>query len=121
MRSSVVVLGFLAAALCCGQNQQPNPQNATTAVVRAFDTHNIVMFGEAHACKEEYAWLRDLVATPAFANRVDDIVMETGNSLYQKSVDRYIAGDDIPLDQVQPAWRNVIGWIGPPSPVYESL
>lgn len=121
MRSNLFSLGFLAAALCVGQNQQPNPQNATIAVVRAFDTHNIVMFGEAHACKEEYAWLRDLVATPAFADRVDDIVMEVGNSLYQKSVDRYIAGEDIPIAQVQLAWRNMIGWYGPPSPVYESF
>src|SRR5580700_11219640 len=106
MRSMIACLGILTAALASAQTQQPKPQNATTAVVRAFDTHNIVMFGEAHACKELYAWLRDLVATPAFSDRVDDIVMEAGNSLYQKSVDRYIAGDDLPLAQVQPAWRN---------------
>jgi hypothetical protein len=41
--------------------------------------------------------LRELVAAPEFADRVDDIVMEVGNSLYQQSVDRYIAGENIPL------------------------
>ena len=115
----LLLLGF--SALCAGQNPPPKPQNATAAVLRAFDNHNIVMFGEYHACKQEYQWLRELVGTPEFADRVDDIVVEFGNSLYQKSVDRYIAGEDIPLAQVQQAWRNVAGAIGPPSPVYESF
>lgn len=114
---NLILLGLIA--LCCGQTQQPKPQNATTAVLRAFDNHNIVLFGEYHACKQEHEWLRALISTPEFADRVDDIVVEFGNSLYQKSVDRYIAGDDIPFAQVQPAWRNVAGAIGPPSPVYE--
>jgi hypothetical protein len=119
MRSNLVSLGFLLAALCFGQNQQPNPQNATTAVVRAFDNHNIVMFGENHGVKQEYEWLRELVGTPEFAERVDDIVVEIGNSLYQKSVDRYIAGEDIPFAQVRKAWRDTVGFM--PSPVYESF
>lgn len=79
------------------------------------------MFGEIHGNKQEYEWLRSLVATPEFANRVDDIVVEFGNSLYQKSVDRYVSGEDVPLEQVQKAWRNLVGAIGPPSPVYESF
>lgn len=107
---------LLGLTLCDGQT---SPQNATAAVLRAFDNHNIVMFGEYHGCKQEHEWLRSLISTPEFAGRVDDIVVEFGNSLYQKSVDRYIAGDDIPFAQVQQAWRNVAGAIGPPSPVYE--
>ena len=95
----------------------PNPQDATAAVLRAFGTHNIVIIGETHGNKQEYEWLRLLVGTPEFADRVDDIVMEFGNSLYQKSVDRYIAGEDVPVQQVQKAWRNTVGAIGAPSPV----
>jgi hypothetical protein len=97
---------------------QGKPEGATEAVVRAFETHDVVMFGEFHGNKQEYEWLRALVATPAFAERVNDIVLEYGNSLYQKSVDRYVAGEDVPLEQVQKAWRNLVGAIGPPSPVY---
>ncbi len=104
-----------------GAQGSPQVENATTAVVRAFETHDIVMFGEVHGNKQEYEWLRSLVATPEFADRVDDIVVEFGNSLYQKSVDRYVSGEDVPLEQVQKAWRNLVGAIGPPSPVYASL
>jgi hypothetical protein len=60
-------------------------------------------------------------ANPNFADRVNDIVMEFGNSLYQESVDRYVSGDDIPLEQVQGAWRDTVASVGPPSPVYASL
>jgi hypothetical protein len=101
----------------CSAQHDPKPKNATAAVLQAFETHNIVILGEIHGNKQEYEWLRSLVATPEFADRVDDIVMEVGNSLYQKSVDRYIAGEDVPMEQVQKAWRNTVGWIGPPSPV----
>jgi hypothetical protein len=100
---------------------EPNPQDATRATIAAFDAHNIVMFGETHGNKQEHEWLRILISTPEFGDRVDDIVVEFGNSLYQKSVDRYVAGEDVPLEQVRKAWRNVIGAIGPPSPVYEQF
>ena len=97
---------------------QVEPQDATQAMIQAISAHQIVMFGETHGNKQEYEWLCKLVKTPAFADRVDDIVVEFGNSLYQKTVDRYIAGEDIPQAQVEKAWRNMIGAVGPVSPVY---
>jgi hypothetical protein len=103
---------FFLCGTITGAQQNPRPENATKAIVRAFETHDIVMLGEFHGNKQLYEWLRQLVATPAFADRVDDIVMEFGNSLYQKSVDEYVSGKDVPLEQVQKAWRNTVGGIG---------
>jgi hypothetical protein len=97
---------------------QPHVEDATAAMIAAIDAHQIVMFGETHGNKQEYEWLCALVKTPKFADRVDDVVVEFGNSLYQKTVDRYVAGEDLPREQVQKAWRNVIGAVGPVSPVY---
>ena len=116
----LATIWFVLSSICRAQSN-PKPENATAAVVGAFETHDIIMFGEIHGNKQEYEWLRSLVATREFAARVDDIVVETDNSLYQKSVDRYVSGEDVPLEQVQKAWRNVVGVIGPPSPVYASL
>lgn len=101
-----------------GMDGQPKPQDATPAILQAFNTHDIVMLGENHGVKQEYEWLDKLVATPAFDDRVDDIVVEFGNSLYQKTVDRYVAGEDVPLAQIEKAWRNMVGSVGPVSPVY---
>lgn len=120
---SLLVFASLLPGLTAACSAQVNArvEGANVAVVRALETHDIVMFGEIHGNKQEYAWLRSLVGTPEFADQVDDIVVEFGNSLYQKSVDRYVSGEDVPMEQVQKAWRNLVGAVGPPSPVYASL
>ena len=112
---------LLCLSPVCSAQGNPKPEDATRAVLGAFESHDIVMFGEIHGNKQEYAWLRSLVATPEFADLVDDLVVEYGNSLYQKSVDRHVSGEAVPLEQVEKAWRNLVGAIGPPSPVYGSF
>jgi len=111
---------LLALASVCAAQANPIPTNPTTAVLHAFDTHDLVMFGEIHWNKQEYRWLQSLIANPEFADRVDDVVMEFGNSLYQKSVDRYVAGESVPMEDVQRAWRNTLG-LGDPPPIYDEL
>ena len=98
--------------------EQPQLQNANSAMIRLFRTHDIVMFGEVHDSEQEYEWLCDLVKTQGFADHVDDIVVEFGNPLYQKTVDRYVAGENVPSDEVQEAWRNMVADTEPVSPVY---
>jgi len=110
---------FALASVCLAQGNLSS-KDASAAVLQAFQTHDIVMLGEIHWNKQEYEWLDSLVANPEFADRVDDIVMEFGNSLYQKSVDRYIAGEAVPIEEVQRAWRSILG-LGPPPPIYGDL
>ena len=103
------------------QAHPPKPQDATRAMIKLFDTHDIVMFGEVHGSEQEYDWLCKLVSNPEFDDRVDDIVVEFGNSLYQKTVDRYIAGENVSIEQVQKAWRNMVLSVVPVQPVYEQF
>lgn len=119
--SATILFTFFLSSTITGAQNSPRPENATRAIINAFQTHDIVMLGEFHDNKQLYEWLRQLVATPAFADRVDDIVMEFGNSLYQKSVDEYVSGKDVPIEKVEKAWRNTVGGIGFVSPVYASL
>ena len=97
---------------------QPRLENADSAMIQLFQTHDIVMLGEVHDSEQEYQWLCKLVKTPGFSDHVDDIVVEFGNPLYQKTVDRYVAGEDVPFDEVQKAWRNMVADTEPVSPVY---
>lgn len=97
---------------------QPQLENAASAMIQLFHSHDIVMFGEVHDNEQEYEWLCKLVKTPGFAGDVDDIVVEFGNALYQKTVDRYVAGENVPFDEVQLAWRNMVADAEPVSPVY---
>jgi len=120
MRFLCLVSLFPALLFASGTNDQAQPEDASHAIIEAFNTNSIVMFGEVHASTQEYEFLRALVSSPKFADKVDDIVVEYGNSLYQKVVDRYIAGDDVSIEEVQKAWRNTMA-LGPVSPVYPSF
>jgi hypothetical protein len=118
-RSAVIVLlmFWLLISPTVGA-QTPGPPDPVDSIVKLFDTYRIVMLGEIHACRQQYDLLDRLVAAPGFAERVNDIVVEFGNARYQNIVDRYIAGENVPMDQVQRAWRDPVGAFGPVSPVY---
>ena len=111
--------GAFAILICAlVRAQGPAPEKPVEGIVKLFDTYRIVMLGEIHGCRQQYELLDKLIATPAFAERVNDIVLEFGNAKYQDVVDRYIAGENVPADEVQHAWRDVVGALGPVSPVY---
>jgi hypothetical protein len=109
---SLLSVLLFTLSMVCGAQSDPRVERATPAILNAFQSHDIVMLGEIHGNKQEYQWLRSLVASPEFADRVDDIVMEFGNSLYQQAVDRYVSGEDVPMEEVQGAWRDTVASVG---------
>jgi hypothetical protein len=84
----------------------PKPQDATTAILAAFDRDEVVGMGAAHGNKDLDDFILHLVRDPAFSTKVNDIAVECGNSLYQPILDRYIAGEDVPLSEARQVWRN---------------
>jgi hypothetical protein len=89
--------------------QAQREEDPVTAILQRFEQHPIVMFGEVHGCVQEHALLQKLVTSPEFAARVNDVVIEMGNSLYQEVLDRYIAGENVPMEQLRKTWENVVG------------
>ena len=102
--------------------QAQGEQDPATAILQLFEQHPIVMFGEVHGCVQEDALLKKLVTSPEFAARVNDVVIEMGNSLYQEILDRYIAGENVPIEQLRKTWENQVGAPGGnPTPPYHGL
>jgi hypothetical protein len=112
-----VVLLFLVTAIPAtswAQTQQkanptgsePSPEPAVFAVLAAFDKYEVVGMPEAHGFKDVDDFILSLIRNPAFPKKVNDIVVECGNSLYQPVLDRYIAGEDVPFTEVRKVWRN---------------
>jgi len=85
---------------------EPVPQPAIPAILAAFDKYEVVGMSEAHRMKDEDDFILTLIRTPAFSQKVNDIVVECGNSLYQPILDRYIAGENVPFADVEKVWRN---------------
>ncbi len=112
----VMLLGMMLAipATNRAQTQQrpkptgsePVPEPAVPAILAAFDKYDVVAMPEDHGLKDLDDFIFALVRNPAFPGKVNDIVIECGNSLYQPVLDRYIAGEDVPLTEARKVWRN---------------
>jgi hypothetical protein len=119
-----LLLFLIAPPTIMAQTQQktkpsgsnPVPEPAVSAIIAAFDRYEIVGMGEAHGAKDKDDLILSLIRNPAFLEKVTDIAVECGNSLYQPILDRYIAGEDVSFSEVQKVWRNttqeMCGWSG---------
>jgi hypothetical protein len=85
---------------------QPIPEPAVPAILAAFDKYEVVAMPEAHGKQDLDDLILALIRNPAFSEKVNDIEVECGNSLYQPVLDRYVAGDHVPFSEVRKVWRN---------------
>src|SRR5215813_1573123 len=107
---SIVLIagGGIIPADISGQSRldTPKPTNAVEALINAFDRYPLVALGEVHWSQTEHELVYSLIKHPAFANKVNDIVVEFGNALYQPIMDRYIAGETVARTELRQVWRN---------------
>lgn len=109
----------LAGAFCLtlvggevrAQSEAPPPkaQPAVDGVLSAFARRPLVGLGDVHGLAEEGRYYIQLIRDPRFAARVGNVVIETGNSAYQSTLDRYIAGEDVPRAELRRVWSEVVG------------
>jgi hypothetical protein len=102
----IAVQGTARGRIADSQLRDPKPEAATRAVLSAFDRYEVVAVDAAHGNKDLDDFILHLLRDVDFPAKVNDIVVECGNALYQPILDRYIAGEDIPLIEVRPVWRN---------------
>jgi hypothetical protein len=103
------------------KGSDPKPQDAEKAVLAAFDKYEVVGMSAAHGNKDLDDLILHILRNPAFPTKVNDIAVECGNSLYQSILDRYIAGEDVPLSEARQVWRNTTQPACDVSAFYEEL
>jgi hypothetical protein len=86
--------------------QDAIPKPAIPAILKAFETFEVVAMPAAHGEKDIDNFILSLIRDPRFPTLVNDIVVECGNSRYQPILDRYIAGESVPFTEVQHVWRD---------------
>jgi hypothetical protein len=102
----VVVSVTAAAGADRASGAQPLPEPAIQGILAAFDRYEVVAMPEAHDQKDLDDFILSLIRTPGFADKVNDIEVECGNSLYQPILDRYIGGEDVPFAEARKTWRD---------------
>jgi hypothetical protein len=101
-----VVGGLIVPVISLAQPIDPRPQDATRAILAAFDKYDVVGMNAAHNNKKLDEFILSLIRTPGLPGRVNDLVVECGNSRYQDVLDRFVAGDPVSLEDAQHAWRD---------------
>jgi hypothetical protein len=109
-----VLLLVVTLATAYGQTQQGNtkgaepiPHPAISAILAAFDKYEVVAMPQGHGMQDLNDFILSLIRNPAFSEKVNDIEVEFGNSLYQPLLDRYIAGENVPFTELQKVWREM--------------
>jgi hypothetical protein len=101
------VLILLLTGALYGAPKPAVPADPATVILDAFRTHQLVALAEGQHWNEQgHAFRMSLIRDPRFAKVVNDIVVESGNSRYQAVMDRFIAGEDVPYDELRHAWED---------------
>lgn len=84
---------------------------AIEGVLDAFQTHPLVGLGDAHGMAQELDFYAALVRDPRFAAEVGNVVVEFGGAAHQSTIDRYVAGENVPYAELRKVWTNTVGWL----------
>jgi hypothetical protein len=95
----------------------PQASPAVDGVLTLFESRPVVALGEAHGLAQQEAFYTTLVADPRFAQQVSNVVVEFGGAIAQDTIDRYVAGDDVPFEQLRRVWTDTAGAFSPGEPV----
>jgi hypothetical protein len=114
--ASRVLLGLelvvLSAAISVGAQNAPRPAVAVEpigTIIEAFADHRVIAMDEGmHGNLEGHRFRLSLIRDPRFAETVNDIVVESGNSRYQAVMDRFIDGEDVDYDELRRAWQDTV-------------
>jgi len=104
---------------------QPNirPVPAVDWILAVADRFPVVALGEAHDCLTQHEFVSDLLRHPQVPEAFDHIVIEFGNALHQAVLDRYIAGEDVSVQELTPLLRDTTAALASPErdPIYLRL
>jgi hypothetical protein len=100
-------------------SQQPKPPTLPAPAVRsgqdgifeAFKIHPLVGLGDVHGFAQEEDFFAKLIRDPRFAQDVGNVVVEFGDASEQETIDRYVAGEDVPYEQLRKVWADTAGWV----------
>ncbi|HVH85876.1 MAG TPA: hypothetical protein VM912_04075, partial [Terriglobales bacterium] len=87
-------------------------------IVAALKEHPIVVIGEAHWLQEAGDFYIHLIRDPEFQKTAQDIVVEFASRSNQPLLDRYIAGENVPIQEVRRIWRDTTKVASWESPIY---
>src|SRR5947207_6861476 len=104
------ILSIVGWARFVGAQPEPPrpavPVEPIRAILDAFRTHRVVAVTAGHGETRGYAFGQWLVHDPRFIAAINDIVIEEGSSRYQDVADRFVRGENVPMESLRHVWRD---------------
>ena len=97
---SAVITLLIAAVLVSAQQGVVHEKDIVKAIVDQFNKSDLVGLGELHGSQADQDLRFQVIQSRAFARKVRFIAVEGLNAFYQEDLDRYMRGEDVPLEQV---------------------
>ena len=95
----------------------PTVSPAADGIFAAFQRRPIVAISDDHGMAQEEDFYASLVRDKRLSEAVGNVVVEFGDAAQQATLDRYLAGDAIPYEDLRKVWSDTVGWI----PTVEAL
>jgi hypothetical protein len=101
--------------------QAATSSDAVSAIARQFDTHSVIQLGELHRSLQIHGFIQRMLHDPRFICRVDDVVVEFGNSRLQKLADIYTSGGTLREAEIASMYRETSVPLTWNTPVYRAV
>ena len=112
MRAVFLALALLLIGTPTFAQPLPIARPGFDGIFEAFQTRPLVGLGETHRRAQEIDFYTALIRDPRFARDDGNVVVEFGGAAHQDIIDRYIAGEDVPYQELRKVWTDTVGWIG---------
>src|SRR5262250_1336020 len=94
------VAALLLTATASAQSHLPPKQNLEASngvefVLDNFNRHPIVAIADLPGCEEFHQFLRTLLQSPDFRSKVNIVLVDFGNPIFQSIVDRYVVDGEM--------------------------
>jgi len=95
-----------AAMLALSLSSTAPSRDAIAELAKVYDDHPLIFMGEWHRNAQQHVFLRALIGDPRFLCRTDDIVIESGNALYQPVADAWASGQAVSEADLAKMYRD---------------
>lgn len=95
----------------------PKVNPAIDGVLALFQRKPVVVLCDYHGMAQEEDFYSALVRDPRFADTVGNLVVEFGGESSQGIIDRYVAGEDVPVNELRRVWTETVGWVPGPTEI----
>ena len=114
---SAVLLSLMPKTVLLAQGTRTGDSKSTylipaaEGVFNAFQHFPLVGIEDWHGLAQEEDFYVQLLKDPRFSKEVGNLVVEFGGGAQQTTIDRYVAGEDVPYEQLRAVWTDTLGWL----------